>query len=90
MNSTVWFLVHTILNLAFFGVFYLIAETVQSFNHEIRYNMEWLKLKEVVPKFAYLIFWTGIQIYYLVYKKYEKMLMYIMFAVLAFAVAMSL
>lgn len=90
MNSTVWFLIHTILNLAFFGVFYLIAETIQSFNHEIRYNVDWLQLKELVPKLAYLLFWSIIQIYHLVYKKIEKLLMYIMFAVLAFSVAMSL
>ncbi len=90
MNSTLWFLLHLGINLGFFSLFFLFGKIAESFDTSLMYQSDWLEMKEWITKVSYLIFWTGVQIANLVYKRYEKLLMYVMFAVLAFAVALSI
>lgn len=90
MKSTQWFIAHVILNMLFFFVENLIGDFVEFINPEIILSDNWLTIREVVAEVVYGIFWVGVQIYHLIYKKKERFVMYLLFALLAVTINLAL
>ena len=90
MKSTQWFIVHVILNMLFFFVENLIGDFVEFINPEITLSDNWLTIREVVAEVVYGIFLVGVQIYHLIYKKKERFVMYLLFALLAVTINLAL
>jgi hypothetical protein len=74
----------------FFFVENLIGDFVEFINPEITLSDNWLTIREVVAEVVYGIFWVGVQIYHLIYKKKERFVMYLLFALLAVTINLAL
>ena len=90
MKSTQWFIVHVVLNMLFFFVENLIGDFVEFINPEIIRSDNWLTIRVLVAEVIYGIFWVGMQIYNLIYKKKERSVMYLLFALLAITINLAL
>lgn len=90
MKATQWFILHIILNSLFFFVENLLGDFVEYLKPDIITSDNWLTIRQLVAEVIYVIFWAGIQIYHLIYKKKERFVMYLLFGVLAITVSLTL
>lgn len=90
MKPTKWFIFHIVLNSLFFFLESLVGDLLEYLKPELVRSDDWLAIRQMIADIVYGIFWVGIQINHLVYKRNERFIMYILFGILAITVSLAI